>query len=82
VELDDADDAFAKIEAAASQKKGSGKVGDEGEQDYVKPRRVAKVTTPAPAGYLETRNDVDGDLDRLRAALENAMGAGERSEIR
>ena len=80
--VDAADDAFAKIEAAASQKKEPGAVGDKGEQVYVKPRRVVKVAALAPAGYLETQSDVDGYLDRLRKALENAIGAGERIEIR
>ena len=79
-----ADEAFAKIEAAASQKKrtGTGTVGDKDEQVYVKPRRVVKVAALAPPGYLETQSDVDGYLDRLRKALEHAIRAGERIEIR
>jgi hypothetical protein len=80
--VDAADEAFAKIEATASQKKDSGNIGDKGEPVYVKPRRVLKVAALAPAGYLETQSDVDGYLDRLRKALEHAINAGERVEIR
>ncbi|MBP6807296.1 MAG: BREX system P-loop protein BrxC [Chromatiaceae bacterium] len=80
--IDAADEAFAKIEAAAGQKKDTGRVGEKGEQVYVKPRRVVKVAALAPAGYLETQSDVDGYLNRLRKALENALSAGERIEIR
>ncbi len=79
-----ADEAFGKIEAAASQQKstGTGTVGDKDERVYVKPRRVVKVAALAPPGYLETQSDVDGYLDRLRKALEHAISAGERIEIR
>ena len=80
--VDAADEAFTRIEAAASQKKAPSTVADKGEQVYVKPRRVVKVAALAPAGYLETQSDVDGYLDRLRKALENAIRAGERIEIR
>ena len=80
--VDAADEAFAKIEAAANQKNATDTVGDKVEQVYVKPRRIVKVSALAPAGYLETQSDVDGYLDRLRKALEKAISAGERVEIR
>jgi len=49
---------------------------------YVKKRRIVKAAQLAPEGYLETQADVDAYLDKLRHALEAAIAAGERIEIR
>ena len=69
--IEAADDAFEKIEAAAKQK-----------ERLAKPRRVVKAAELAPKGFLETQEDVDGYLERLRQELEAAIRAGERVEIR
>jgi len=45
-------------------------------------RRVVKAAALAPKGLLETKDDIDAYLDKLRHALEDAIGAGERVEIR
>jgi hypothetical protein len=75
-----ADDAFRKIEAAVQQTSKSGVHDDTGKQ-YVK-RRVVKAAALAPKNLLATQEDVDGYLDKLRHALEAAIEAGERVEIR
>jgi hypothetical protein len=76
------DEAFEKIEAAARQKQKPGGISDKDDKVYVKPRRVVKVATLAPTGYLETKADIDAYLTKLRSALESAIEAGERVEIR
>lgn len=75
-----ADEAFRKIEAAAQQTPTSG-VGDDTPKPYVK-RRVVKPAGLAPKSLLETKEDVDSYLSMLRHALEAAIEAGERIEIR
>ncbi len=76
-----ADDAFAKIEAAAKPKTTT-PVGDGPDKPYVKPRRVVRAATLAPKGFLETQADVDAYLGTLRQTLETAIGNNERIEIR
>uniref|UniRef100_UPI0025FD0BE6 BREX system P-loop protein BrxC n=1 Tax=uncultured Thiocystis sp. TaxID=1202134 RepID=UPI0025FD0BE6 len=82
IELGDA--ALDKIEAAL--KKPPGKPPKIGDQDappvYVKPRRVVKATAFVPGTYLETQADIDAYLNKFRQALEAAIAAGERIEIR
>jgi hypothetical protein len=75
-----ADDAFRKIEAAVQQASKSGVHDDTGKQ-YVQ-RRVVKAAALAPKNLLATQEDVDGYLGKLRHALEAAIEAGERVEIR
>ena len=78
--VESADEAFRKIEGAAQQTPTTG-VGDGTQKPYVK-RRVVKASTLAPKSLLETREDVEAYLRKLRQALEAAIEAGERIEIR
>jgi hypothetical protein len=75
-----ADDAFRRIEAAVQQTPKSG-VHDDTAKPYVK-RRVVKAAALAPQNLLATQEDVDAYLGKLRHALEAAIEAGERVEIR
>lgn len=75
-----ADEAFRKIEAAAEQAPKRG-VGDDTPKPYVK-RRVVKAAALAPKALLETEEDVDAYLSKLRQALESAINSNERVEIR
>ncbi len=83
------DDAFNKIEAASKPKvvpdTGDNKkpsIGEEKPPVYVKPRRIVKAAGLAPKNYLETQDDIDDFLNRLRKALEAGISAGQRIEIR
>lgn len=78
--VDLADEAFQRIESAAKQAE-KPKVGEVAPKPYVK-RRVVKAAALAPQGLLETKEDVDAYLDKLRGALEAAIRDGERVEIR
>jgi hypothetical protein len=75
-----ADEAFRKIEAAAQQTP-KPIVGDSTPKPYVK-RRVVKAAALAPKALLETQEDVDAYLSKLRQALESAINSNERVEIR
>jgi hypothetical protein len=78
-----ADDAFARIEAAAkAQPKPEDECGDEKIKPFVKPRRVIKAAALVPKPYLETQEDIDAYLDKLRTALETVIAAGDRIEVR
>ena len=57
-------------------------VNDKPSKPYVKPRRVVQAAALAPKPYLETQDDIDAYLDKLRTALEKAIAAGDRVEIR
>ncbi len=48
----------------------------------VKQRRVMEVKTMWPGGFIETSEDVDAFLDKLRAKLEAAIKADERVQIK
>ena len=73
-----ADEAIDKMEAASKEKD----IGEKKPPVYVKKRRIVQAARLAPKALLETQADVDGYLERLRQALEAAIGAGERVEIR
>jgi len=73
-----ADDAFSKIEASSKVELPPG-VED---KPVVKPRRVVQTAALVPKPYLETQEDVDAYLDKLRTALEKLIAAGDRIEIR
>jgi hypothetical protein len=79
--VESADDAFEKIESA-SRPTARPAVGDKASTTYVKPRRVVKAAGLAPETFLETKQDIDAYLDKLRGVLEAAVEAGERVEIR
>jgi hypothetical protein len=80
--VDLADEAFRRIESAAKrQAEKSGGIGEVPPKPYVK-RRVVKAAALAPKALLETKEDIDAYLDKLRRALEAVIGAGERVEIR
>jgi hypothetical protein len=80
--VDTADEAFQKIEGAAKPTVTPGIGDDDPPPAYVKPRRVVKPAGLAPKALLETKEDIDAFLAKLRHALENAIDAGERVEIR
>ena len=82
--VDLADQAFARIEVAfkTQPKTPRDGINDRPSKPYLKPRRVIMPSSLAPAGYLETQADIDRYLDKLRSALEKAIAAGERIEIR
>ena len=65
---------------------GKGQAGVPGEPQVQKPpakkRRIVQPMRLAGAAYLETREDVDAFLDRLRKELEDAIKNNERIEIR
>jgi hypothetical protein len=48
----------------------------------IKPRRVIEPSKLVLTTYLETLDDVHGFLDRLRAAMEDAIHKGERIQVR
>ena len=87
------DEAFNRIEKAAkatpkpeSKDEGGGSSAGKGERKTVPPpvrvRRVVQVSTLSPKGFLESREDVDAFLKRLRQELEAAINNNERIEIR
>ena len=80
--VDAADEAFQKIEAAAKSTVTPGVGDDDPPKPYVKPRRIVKAAALVPKNLLETKEDIDAYLTKLRQALENAIEAGERVEIR
>lgn len=82
--VDLADQAFARIEVAfkTQPKTPRDGINDRPSKPYLKPRRVIMPSSLAPAGYLETQADIDRYLDKLRSALEKAIAAGDRIEIR
>jgi hypothetical protein len=48
----------------------------------VKKRRIVRAAQLAPPGFLETQDDIDAYLSKLRQALESAINSNERVEIR
>jgi hypothetical protein len=68
------------MEAAAEQAPKPG-VNDDKPKPYVK-RRVVKASALAPKALLETQEDVDAYLNKLRQALECAINSNECVEIR
>ena len=81
--VDLADAAFAEIEAALKPKsRPPGAVKEKLPMSYVKPRRVIKAAALTPKPYLETQDDIDAYLNKLRDALEQIIAAGDRIEIR
>jgi len=57
-------------------------VNDKPSQPYVKPRRVIQAAALTPKPYLETQDDIDAYLDKLREALEQIIAVGDRIEAR
>jgi hypothetical protein len=49
---------------------------------YVKKRTIVEAARLASGDFLETQEDIDAYLSKLRKALEEAVAAGERIEIR
>jgi len=45
-------------------------------------RRIVEPTRLAGTGYIETKDDIDAFLDKLRSELEDAISKNERVEIR
>ncbi|MBK8638067.1 MAG: BREX system P-loop protein BrxC [Chromatiaceae bacterium] len=81
--IDLGDAAFARIEAAGPPVQPLVHDRDDAPpKATVKPRRVVRAAALAPKTYLETQADVDAYLDKLRKALESAIGNHERVEIR
>ena len=83
--VDLADAAFTRIEAwaKAQQKPATGEnVNEKPSKPYVKPRRVIQAAALTPKPYLETQDDIDAYLDKLRTALEKAIADGDRIEVR
>jgi hypothetical protein len=82
--IDLADEAFTKIEAAtkAAPQKPGDNVNEKSFKPYLKPRRVIQAAALTPKPYLETREDIDAYLGKLRSALEKIIAAGDRVEIR
>jgi len=84
------DDALAKIEEAASQPAPQPTDGEPTDDNTVppppkptiKPRRVIEPAKLATQTYLETSEDIDGFLGVLRSEMEEAIGKGERIQIR
>jgi len=79
--IEAADEVFDSIETAVKRREELG-VRDANPPIPVKKRRIVQPARLAPHGFLETQADIEGYLDRLRQALEAAIRAGERSEIR
>lgn len=90
---DAADEAFSAIEKAARQPAlvpangGEAPAGQQPAEPQVqkppaKKRRIVQPMRLAGASYLETREDVDAFLDKLRRELEDAISNNERVEIR
>lgn len=91
---DAADDAFAVIEEAAKKVPPSPPGGDANapkpepgtgpviKKPPTKTRRVVEPSHLAGAAYLETKEDVDAFLSKLRKELEEAIENNERVEIR
>jgi hypothetical protein len=73
------DEALLAIERAAKAREPQ--IGEPPPKSYKKPR-VVRVASLAQKSLLETQADVDEYLDRLRQALESAINAHERVEIR
>ena len=81
--VDLADEAFRLIEAESKAvAKKPDNVNDKPSKPYVKPRRVIQAAALTPKPYLETQEDIDAYLDKLRTALEKLIAAGDRIEIR
>lgn len=62
--------------------KGSGPTPPLPPPPQVKKRRVVEARSLWPAGFIETQEDVDAFLDKLRAKLEAAIEADERVQIK
>jgi hypothetical protein len=92
--LELADAAFARIEAALRPKpQPKPKPGpdpepvapgikDDPAEPALKPRRAVMAAALTPKPLLESKEDVDAYLDKLRSALEKALADGYRIEIR
>ena len=76
-----ADRAIDRIEAASKPAESPG-IGDKEPPVYVKKRRIVRASQLAAQGFLETQADIDAFLAKLRQALESAIAADERVEIR
>jgi hypothetical protein len=79
--IDAADEAIDKIEAASKANEHPG-IGDKEPPVHVKKRCIVQAAQLAPKGFLETQEDVDAYLSKLRQALESAINNNERVEIR
>lgn len=84
--IDLADAAFARIEAALKAQApvpgGVKDVNDHSRTPYVKRRRVIQAAALTPKPYLETQDDIEAYLTKLRTALEQVIAAGDRIEVR
>jgi hypothetical protein len=79
------DAAQARLQAFVEQTAGQAADGEDAEtpsKPVVKKIRPITPATLIDAPYLETLDDVHGFLDRLRAAMEDAIHNGERIQIR
>lgn len=80
------DRALAQLENSSALASASGPAtsGDTSTQPAppVRKRRVVEPSKLAPPGFLESTADVEDFLATLRAALESALAAGERIQIR
>jgi len=72
----------ALIEIEAFLKKKQEKAGSDEPKPTVKPRKEIKPAALVKSTYLETQDDIDGFLDALRQELQDALGRGERIQIR
>jgi len=82
--VQDFDEAFSKIEEFVKVPPPPPPDGKEPPppKPYVKTRRIVKPSELASATYLETSEEVEDFLKRLRRELENALEAGQRIQIR
>ena len=76
---EEVDDALVKIEEETKKIQAEPQGPD---KPYVKKRRVVKVAPLSTKAYLETQEDVNEFLEKLRQELEAALKAESRIEIR
>ncbi len=79
------DDAVSKIEAWVAKQQPQPTGGGEPDKSStptIKPRKVVEPSKLVASPYLETLDDVNGFLDKLRSQLEEAIHQGQRIQIR
>lgn len=79
------DQAFAVLERevnSVANVASGGEDGEVGAVPIVKPRRAISPRELVGSGFLETQEDIDDFLEKLRKALEAAVAANERIQIK
>lgn len=76
------DDAMGKIEAWVARQQPQPPGGGKPPTPTIKPRKVVEPSKLVASPYLETIDDVNSFVDKLRGELEEAIHQGQRIQIR